>query len=133
MSRRKDDVLIRYGGNAPETKEQQALYNWASMVPVLKDFIFAIPNGGSRSGPREGARFKAEGVRPGVPDLMIAYPARGYHGLFIELKKRKGGRLTPAQNDWLTKLEDVGYFTKCCYGWDEARELIEWYMFDRRV
>ena len=47
--------------------------------------LFAIPNGGARD-PITGARLKAEGVRPGVYDLMLAV-SRGEHcGLFLEMK-----------------------------------------------
>lgn len=61
-----------------EAEEQATLFSWAAMkrgkYPEL-DLLFHIPNGGSR-GKAEAARFKAEGVKPGVPDLFLPV-ARG--------------------------------------------------------
>lgn len=52
-------------------------------------FAFHCPNGGKR-GLAEAARFKAMGVVPGIPDLLI-FERRGEHpGLAIELKAPKG-------------------------------------------
>jgi hypothetical protein len=64
--------------------------------------IFAIPNGGQRSA-ATGARLKAEGVVPGVPDLFI--PA---WGLFIEMKTLTG-KVSPEQKSMLEYLQSVGY------------------------
>lgn len=47
--------------------------------------IFAIPNGGDRD-IRVAVKLKAEGVRRGVPDLMLLAKRHGYSGLVIELK-----------------------------------------------
>lgn len=64
--------------------------------------IFAIPNGGQRSA-ATGARLKAEGVVPGVPDLFI--PA---WGLFIEMKTLTG-KVSPEQKAMIEYLQSVGY------------------------
>ena len=37
----------------------------------ISALLYAVPNGGYRNA-REAARFKAEGVRSGVPDLCLA-------------------------------------------------------------
>ena len=44
-----------------------------------------MPNGGKRN-PAEAARFKAMGVKAGVPDLCLPVPMNGYAGLYIEMK-----------------------------------------------
>ena len=64
--------------------------------------IFAIPNGGQRNA-ATGARLKAEGVVPGVPDLFI--PA---WGLFIEMKTLTG-KVSLEQKAMLSYLQSVGY------------------------
>ena len=61
--------------------------------------IFAIPNGGQRNA-ATGARLKAEGVVPGVPDLFI--PA---WGLFIEMKTLTG-KVSLEQKAMLSYAED---------------------------
>jgi hypothetical protein len=66
------------------------------------------------------SKLKAEGVRRGVPDLMLPVPMNGYHGLFIELKKEKG-KATEEQEEWLDHLNTMGYNAMLCRGFDEAK------------
>ena len=105
-----------------EDQEQIALINWARMqekkYPELR-LLFHIPNGGSR-GKAEAGRFRAMGVRAGVPDLCLPVPIGGYHGLFIELKRTSGGRVSADQKAWLDALQRRGYRAVVCYGWEEA-------------
>lgn len=49
------------------------------------DWIFAVPNGGKRH-PAVAKMLKAEGVRPGVPDLLCLIPSYPYNFLGIEAK-----------------------------------------------
>lgn len=112
-----------------EHDEQAALIEWAKFAePHYPDLalLFAIPNGGARH-PATGARMKAEGVKPGVPDLFLPAPRRRYHGLFIEMKK-KGGRVSADQNAWLDNLNSRGYATAVCYGFEDARKILEMYL-----
>lgn len=112
-----------------EEVEQITLFRWAafmeSKMPELK-FLFHIPNGGKR-GKAEAARFKAAGVKAGIPDLFLPVPRGKYAGLFIELKKQ-GGRLSLNQKIWINNLERQGYCTRVCYGWEQAAETIQKYL-----
>lgn len=76
-----------------ESVEQQCLFRWAAFqsgkYPELK-LLYHVPNGGSRK-KSEAGRFKAEGVKAGVPDLCLPVARGGYHGLYIELKRLKQG------------------------------------------
>lgn len=116
-----------------EEQEQIALMAWAKLYepdyPQLK-LLFHIPNGGKRN-PREAARFKKAGVKPGVPDLFLPVSASGYHGLFIELKRTKGAAVSPAQVRWLRDLAAQGYAAVVCKGWQEAADEIGRYLNDR--
>ena len=113
-----------------EHAEQVALFNWAEKMachmPELT-LLHAIPNGGQRS-PRTAGMLKAEGVKAGVPDICLPVARCGYHGLYIELKRRIGGRVSVEQRKWLVALEKEGYCCRVCHGWDEARTEIERYM-----
>ena len=40
--------------------------------------------------PLEAIRMKSEGVIPGIADLFLMCPGKGYHGFFIEMKTVKG-------------------------------------------
>ena len=113
-----------------EDAEQMALMEWAERSagrwPALR-LLMHIPNGGSR-GPVEAARFKAMGVRAGVPDMFLPAPRGGYCGLWIELKRRKGGRVTPEQLAWLGALRFEGYAAAVCRGWEEAAAALKRYL-----
>lgn len=118
-----------------EGEEQATLFKWAELKsgkrPELR-LLFHIPNGGSR-GKAEAAHFKAEGVKPGVPDLLLPVARGPYHGLFIELKRQKGGKISKAQKAWLEGLTTQGFLAAVCYGWKDAAELIENYLDERGV
>lgn len=111
---------------ATEHGEQVALFEWAANVPELR-WMFAIPNGGARHIAVAG-KLKAEGVKRGVPDIFLPLARRGYHGLFIEMKSAKG-RTSPEQRKWIDGLRLNGYVVAVCYGQDDARSLIEAYVF----
>lgn len=110
-----------------EHAEQCALISWWSYAckqfGISENLLFAIPNGGARSA-ATGATLKAEGVRPGIPDLFLAVPSKDYRGLFVEMKKKRGGRVSDAQKQMSTELERSGYCVKVCCGFDEARPII---------
>ena len=109
-----------------EDQEQAWLVAWLRREhPSAR--IFAIPNGGGRS-KAQGALLKATGVSPGVPDLMLPTPRGGYHGLFVEMKRTKGGRTSAEQKDWLAYLAAQGYRAIVCRGFEEAKKEIECYL-----
>ena len=120
-------------GDLTESQEQQLLFEWAALSagkwPELA-LMYHIPNGGSRS-KAEAGRFKAEGVKAGVPDICLPVARGGYHGLYIELKRVKGGRVSPAQQGWIAALRDQGYCACVCKGWDDAAHVIKAYLEGR--
>lgn len=89
--------------------------------------LFAIPNGGRRH-IKTAMDLKAEGVRRGVPDLFFAYPHKGFGGLFIEMKRRRGGRLEDEQKAYIEALRGNGYAVAVCKGCDEAFDVITAYL-----
>lgn len=117
--------------NAPsEQVEQMALMRWAEYEkgahPELK-LLMHIPNGGSRT-KAEAGRFKAMGVKPGVPDLFLPVARGTYHGLWVELKRADGGKTKAAQRGWIDALKAQGYMAGVCHGWVEASETIMKYL-----
>lgn len=89
--------------------------------------LYHIPNGGKR-GKAEAIRFKAEGVKAGVPDICLPVARGEWHGLYIELKRREGGRVSAEQTQWLEALMREGYCTAICRGWEEAQRMILRYL-----
>ncbi|QNU68698.1 VRR-NUC domain-containing protein [Ruminiclostridium herbifermentans] len=94
-------------------------------MPEL-DLMYHIPNGGKRD-IATAKRLKAEGVKAGVPDICLPVPRGVYHGLYIELKAGEN-KTTRKQNEWLEALDNNGYFTAVCYGWEEASKVITNYL-----
>lgn len=110
-----------------EHKEQATLIEWWAILcrerGYSQDMLFAIPNGGARNA-ITGAMLKAEGVRRGIPDLFLAMPSCCFHGLFIEMKKTKGGVVSEYQKNIHEQLRNQGYDVAICKGWAEARQVI---------
>ena len=117
-----------------EAEEQEAVIEWAkameARVPEL-ELLHHIPNGGRRS-KAEAGRFKAQGVKAGVPDLSLPVPRGRYHGLYVEMKRKRGGRISPEQEWWIERLQKQGYFVDVCFGADEAIRRIEWYLTEAK-
>ena len=83
-----------------------------------------VPNGGARH-PATGAKMKKQGVKPGVPDVLIFDHVGICNGVAIELKRQKGGKLRETQVEWLDKLDARGWYTTVCHGADEAIDWLE--------
>lgn len=113
-----------------EAEEQEAVMRWAEMSlgvhPELA-LLFHIPNGGSRN-KVEAAHLKRLGVKKGVPDLFLPVARKGYHGLFIEMKRERGSYASEEQMIWLTNLRLEGYMAMVCRGYEHARNVIEEYL-----
>lgn len=110
-----------------EAQEQEELFRWAalqkSVHPELR-LMLHIPNGGSRD-PREAHNLRMQGVRAGVPDILLPVAKGGFHGLWIEMKRSDGGRVSPEQKEWLEALTEEGYMAVVCRGWLAAANVIQ--------
>lgn len=81
---------------------------------------------------------RQNGGRRGWPDLFVAEPKNGLHGLFIELKKagtrlkKKDGTWASShleeQNEVLNKLQKKGYAAYFAVGFEEAKDIIDDYL-----
>ncbi len=113
---------------APEAIEQQALFSWAQFHAVVRDHLFAIPNGGSRH-KAEAANLKRQGVIPGIPDMFLAVARKPFHGLFIELKsKYKYSCTSPRQEIMIERFNKAKYKAVICRGWEQAVDEIQKYL-----
>lgn len=116
-----------------EAEEQAALFAWAkwmeSQYPDLK-WMYHIPNGGSRN-PAEAAHLKAQGVKPGVPDIHLPVPRGRYHSLYIELKRKEDWKLSDDQKGWLNGLAKFGHKCLVCFGAEDAKQEIVKYLEEK--
>lgn len=117
-------------GIASESDEQALVLAWAELqdrkYSELK-LLFAVPNGGSRN-KIEAVRLKREGVKAGVPDMILPVARGGYHSLAIELKRTLGGRVSEEQKAWLEALNAQGWYTVVCNGAMAAVDVIQRYL-----
>ena len=92
-----------------EADEQIALFEWAALqsgrFPELA-LLYHVPNGGSRN------------------NLCLPVARGGNHGLYIELKRQRGGRISEEQVRWIDGLLEQGYAAAICKGWQEAASVI---------
>lgn len=126
-----------------EDDHQEAVIEWSMYQKInlqgspahgkrINDYLTAIPNGGKRNA-REGARMKAQGVTPHMPDLFFHLPLGGFSGLWLEMKRPKGidyaaGKVTTGQKAKMNQLTAVGYMAIPVWGVDEAKKAIEDYL-----
>jgi hypothetical protein len=69
--------------------------------------LFAVPNAARRT-PQLASYLGAEGMKAGVPDLLLDVPRGPYHGMRLETKT-KIGRLSSAQEEFRDYYLRAGY------------------------
>jgi VRR-NUC domain len=110
-----------------ETYHQTTFFRWLRLqYPKLREYCFAIPNGGSRHF-LEARNLKLQGVTSGIPDVFFAYPNGGSHGLFLEFKFGKN-KLSNSQKEKFKLFGEKGYSCKVCYDWEEASNFFKQYI-----
>jgi hypothetical protein len=110
-----------------EHYHQKAFFAWVGRQkrPEL-DAIFAVPNGGHRH-PAVAAKLKAEGVRPGVPDVLLPSPRGGFVGLAIEFKF-DAGNCTKEQRERITRMQIDGWMCVVAWDWEAAARTVLGYL-----
>lgn len=124
-----------------ESEMQRALIVWwreaCKGFGVPEQLLFSIPNGGG-GGKLRGHWLKLEGLRAGVPDLMLAVanPSRWppfvnphvrYNGLFLELKTATGSPSTD-QEIYHGVLRASGYRVEVVRTLEDAKTAITDYL-----
>lgn len=101
-------------------------------IPELAN-LFAIPNAQKFGGATKEQKIftiqklKREGLKKGVPDLMMAIPKGGFSGMFIEMKANNN-KTSDEQDEWIARLSKAGYKVAVCYGFEEAKQTILEYL-----
>ena len=112
--------------NRSEYHEQCAVFKLAQLYgreyPELK-FLNGSLNG-VRLTIGQAVKAKATGMKKGMPDLFLPVKRGKCSGLFIELKRLKGGSIQPEQKLWAKFLVSQGYQHYFCKGADVAWQTI---------
>lgn len=126
-----------------EHEEQVLVINWLvtqnDIAKLLKSqklppiLFSAIANGHYQQSKKQINKLAAEGMRSGVPDLLLIIPPeRSKTGkrlmIWIEMKRRQGGSVSASQQEWIDAIDaieggNVGAFV--CYGSEEAIDLLK--------
>lgn len=112
-----------------EEYEQSQVIAWARFYGRLHpelNMLFHVPNGGARD-KREGANLKKAGVLAGIPDLILPVARKGFHHLYIEMKVEPN-KPTATQATILKDLKNEQNLAIVCYGAEQAKKVIRWYL-----
>lgn len=91
--------------------------------------IFHIPNQGERNR-LYALKLAKMGVTSGVPDFVLPVRTPKYGGLWIELKRRHGGSVTPNQRERISVLRWGGQAAVVALGADACQQAVIDYLAD---
>lgn len=101
-----------------ESHFQQAVVR---MLRAQGFYCFSVPNG-TKLSPTQARVAKAEGVLPGVSDLIILLPKRA---VFVEFKNPNGkGRQSPPQRAFEENVKALGFDYLIWDSWSAAEAFI---------
>lgn len=113
-----------------EGLEQAALLKEVVLrYPAAAKLIYHVPNGGHRH-KLVAIKLKEQGVKPGVPDLVLPMARGGYFGLYIEFKAMPpfDAAVSASQDAYIQALTEQGYLAIVCRGHIDALEAIRAYL-----
>lgn len=113
-----------------EGLEQAALIKELELrLPAVAALIYHVPNGGHRH-KLVAIKLKGQGVKAGVPDLVLPMARGGYFGLYLEFKATapNDAAVSASQHAWIRQLNEQGYLAIVCRGHFDAMEQIRAYL-----
>lgn len=113
-----------------EGLEQAALMRELALrLPAVAALIYHVPNGGHRH-KLVAIKLKEQGVKAGVPDLVLPMARGGYFGLYLEFKATapNDAAVSASQHAWIRSLNEQGYLAIVCRGHFDALEQIRAYL-----
>lgn len=114
--------------NRPEQEFQASLVATLEKILTPETAVFAVPNGGARS-KIEAAILKGQGVKAGVPDLVLIHDGRAFG---LELKAMNG-RLSPAQKERHADLAGAGMRIACARTIEDALRWLDHWQIPTRL
>lgn len=114
--------------NSPLEDDECVFFStWLKMQGIPHAHIANESRSSSRSAMIRGAKLKRMGQCRGVWDYEVFVPQKGgsYKLIKIEMKRQKGGTVSPEQKAWGEIYEKAGIPHKICKGADEAIEFVK--------
>lgn len=113
-----------------EIDEQISLFDECNLLehqyPELR-FMHASM-AGLRISIGQAVKAKRAGMRAGCPDVFLPSARGAAFGLYIELKRRKGGSASEEQKEWIKGLREAGYEAFVVRGARQAIDIIRDYL-----
>lgn len=118
-----------------ESMEQQAVVfyfrlRWPDVPIVCSTRGKHLSGNTKRKRMRQGARIKREGYEKGTADILFCSAKRGFHGLFIEMKKTGEGwsSVSADQIEFMRRARRQSYLAMVAIGRRSAEKILDWYM-----
>lgn len=115
-----------------EEEEQVAFVQWCRLKGYVVHHCANEVGGGSMQLKMRAIKAKKMGTSKGFPDLLIFVPIYGvvgepdaYQPIAIEMKRKKGGVVSPEQKQWGEVMSAAGIPFKVCKGCEEAIEFVK--------
>lgn len=115
-----------------EDEEAIAFSQWCSLNKIPHHHIANESRSGTKNAIIRGAKLKQMGQSRGYYDYDVFVPIKGIDGeidcyelIKIELKRVKGGRISPEQKGWGKIYDMAGIPNAVCKGAGEAIEFVK--------
>lgn len=112
-----------------EHDECKWLMDWAHTQRYrqwrLSELLVHVPNGAFHGRDRKAGavvamKLRAQGLQAGVFDYILPVPLAGHSGLWLEMKRIRGGRVSEEQGKFAERMMVLGWQCKIARGWVEA-------------
>lgn len=115
-----------------EEQEQKAFVDWLNAKHIPHHHSPNEGGFGNQQSRYRGAKMKRLGASKGFWDLVIFIPIEGitgsvdaYQQVMVEMKRQKGGTVSPEQKEWGKIYEKAGIPCKVCHGAEEAIKQVQ--------
>lgn len=109
-----------------EREEAEALHRWLDLHHIPHEHR-ANEGYGGRQGAIRQAMLKRQGLSKGAYDyeIYVPMPDGDLKLINIELKRQKGGSISPEQKKWGGIYDKAKIPNRVCKGWWEAKKFVE--------
>jgi hypothetical protein len=119
-----------------ETQECRWLVDWADATRwngiKISHVLVHVPNGAFHGADRKAGavvarKLREQGLKEGVYDYIVPVPiwSARCSGLWLEMKRTKGGRVSGEQRDFSMLMKRFGWRCEVAKGWVEASAIIQ--------
>lgn len=128
MKKAKAPILKLKNKIPSEAQEQIWFFKYLKYsFPDIFNVSFHIPNQGYRC-IKSAIILSHMGLKKGVPDVFVAAGRGGFHGIFLEFKRRFDSIPTLDQIKMMKLFSEKGYRCEVVFGFDHAVEVINQYL-----